>query len=96
MGYIYIIWSINFGENVYKIIKGSNTYIPQPGIEIINRFHMINETLAEQFLRSALYRFKYNDEFYRCPKEWLELACQYVQRKINRDEDIMDLDLPWL
>lgn len=100
MGFIYILWSINYGEEVYKIIKADGNYnIPiknQNGMDVINKFYMQNETLAEQYLRSVLVKFKYNNEFYKCPREWLEIACQYVQRKVNRDEDIMDLDLPWL
>ena len=95
--------SIDYGEYIYKIGKtnGSykltsryNTYSPN-GTEEIGRFPVNNDVLAEKYLKSILHKFHYRNEFYRCPKEWLEIACLYVQRRINQDEDIMDLDLPW-
>ena len=97
MGYIYIIRTINYDINVYKIIKTDGNYNVPVNMELINKFYMVNETLAGQYLMSILSKFKYNNnEFYKCPIEWLEMACQYVQRKVNRDDNIMDLDLPWL
>ena len=96
MGFIYIIWSIDYGVGVYRIVKSNgNTNLP-PNIELIRKYSYVNENLAEIYLRNVLNKFLHNREFYKCPQEWLELACQYVQKIVNRDEEIMDLDLPWV
>ena len=93
MGFLYIIWSIDYGVGIYKIVKGDGNF--PPGIEVISKFNFNNDDLAIMYLKKVLSKFSYNREFYKCSQEWLGMACQYVQRIVNRDEDIMDLELPW-
>jgi len=73
------------------------SHFKQP--ELITRiepFEFNDIVSTRNIARNLLNPFKIRVNTYNCSYDWVYITMVYIQRKVNNDNDLMDVDLPYV
>ena len=100
-GFIYILKPkyINYAS-YYKLGIGYIYYANDTEYNtkeiVMESFLIRNIYFGIEKLKEILSIFNKGNGIYRCDLNWMKLSCLYVQRRINMDDNIMDVELPFI
>ena len=63
---------------------------------IAESYSVMDIESAQKLINQLISKFMLNDDTFLLNINWLKLVCKKVQREVNNDSSIMDLDLPFL
>lgn len=81
--------------DLYKIEQTNNMVYFNKNNKVIETFKMNDINSANIMIHRLLSKYHVNGDYYNTNSFWIQLTCSHVQRIINRDENIMDVDLPF-
>lgn len=89
------IQGLNYND-LYKIEQTNHHIYHNKNHTVIESFKMNDINSANAMIHKLLSEYHVHGDYYNVNSFWIQLTCSHVQRIINRDENIMDVDLPFL